>query len=200
MVERNVGLVSGIVKDLLYCSKDREPDFQPDVSPHDIASDVYELYKKRIENEEIDIRLDLSTDRHSGTFDPEGLHNMLCNLVANAIDACRFDPVAHKPAHYVIIRCTENGDGSTTFEVEDNGAGIPEELNNKVFQDFFSSKGTEGTGIGLLVVQKVAEEHGGKVTFTSAPGEGTTFTVSIPRADLENSRDTTTAAADPVVV
>jgi signal transduction histidine kinase len=124
---------------------------------------------------------------------------MLCNLVANAIDACRFDPFAHKPAHYVIIRCSENGDGSTTLEVEDNGAGIPEELNNKVFQDFFSSKGTEGTGIGLLVVQKVAEEHGGKVTFTSTPGEGTTFTVSIPRADLEKSLNGAQASSDRVV-
>ena len=72
------------------------------------------------------------------------------------------------------------------LEVEDNGPGIPEDLNNKVFQDFFSSKGTEGTGIGLLVVQKVAEEHGGRVTFESIPGEKTTFTVVIPHADLED--------------
>ncbi len=184
MVERNVGLVSGIVKDLLYCSKDREPTFKPDVCPQDIARDVCNLYSKRMEDDDIEIRLELSPDRRCGSFDPEGLHNMLCNLVANAIDACRFDPFAHKPAHHVTIRCLENGDGSTVLEVEDNGAGIPEDLNNKVFQDFFSSKGTEGTGIGLLVVQKVAEEHGGKVTFESSPGVGTTFTVSIPRADF----------------
>jgi signal transduction histidine kinase len=49
-----------------------------------------------------------------------------------------------------------------------------------VFHEFFSSKGTEGTGIGLLVVQKVAEEHGGTVSFASRPGEGTVFTVTIP--------------------
>jgi signal transduction histidine kinase len=68
------------------------------------------------------------------------------------------------------------------FEVEDNGPGIPSEVQEKVFEEFFSTKGTEGTGIGLLVVQKVAEEHGGTVTFTSETGKGTTFRVSIPRS------------------
>ena len=120
-----------------------------------------------------------------GTFDRDGIHNLLCNLVANAIDACRFDPASDKGGHRIVLRCSTNGGNATVFEVEDNGAGIPEDLNTKVFQDFFSSKGTEGTGIGLLVVQKVAEEHGGKVSFESTPGEGTRFTVLIPSADLE---------------
>jgi signal transduction histidine kinase len=73
--------------------------------------------------------------------------------------------------------------------VEDDGAGIPDGLNNRVFEDFFSSKGTEGTGIGLLVVQKVAEEHGGKVTLNSSPGRGATFTVNIPSAPTGKSHE-----------
>jgi signal transduction histidine kinase len=105
--------------------------------------------------------------------------------VANAIDACRFDPCPDKKGHTVVIRCSANGDGATVFEVDDDGAGIPEDLSHRVFQEFFSSKGTEGTGIGLLVVQKVAEEHGGKVSFESRPGRGTTFTVIIPNGAPE---------------
>ena len=180
MVERNVGRVSRIVKDLLYCSKERTPDFQPGVCPQDIVLQVRDLYAARTAGNQIVLRTELSPERHTGTFDPEGLHNLLCNLVANAIDACRFDPSEDKERHTITVRCRQNGDSSTVLEVEDDGAGIPEELNGKVFEDFFSSKGTEGTGIGLLVVQKVAEEHGGRVTFTSAPGRGTTFTVSLP--------------------
>ncbi|HSO21386.1 MAG TPA: HAMP domain-containing sensor histidine kinase, partial [Chondromyces sp.] len=88
----------------------------------------------------------------------------------------------------VVIRCSANGDGATVFEVEDDGAGIPEDLSHRVFQEFFSSKGTEGTGIGLLVVQKVAEEHGGKVSFESRPGRGTVFTVVIPNGPPEVTR------------
>jgi signal transduction histidine kinase len=187
MVERNVGLVTGIVKDLLYCSKDREPVFQSDVCPQDIVTEVRDLYAARMAGENIEIRTEFQGPPCRGTFDRDGLHNLLCNLVANAIDACRFDPSPEKTSHTVTLRCKHNGEGSTTLEVEDNGPGIPEDLNNKVFQDFFSSKGTEGTGIGLLVVQKVAEEHGGRVTFESVPGERTTFTVVIPHADLEDS-------------
>lgn len=179
MVERNVGLVTGIVKDLLFCAKDREPSFQDEVCPHDIVREVRDLYAARMSDEKIEIRLELS-EPHRGTFDPDGIHNLLCNLVANAIDACRFDPCPDKSEHTIVMRCFANGEGSTVFEVEDDGAGIPEDLSHRVFQEFFSSKGTEGTGIGLLVVQKVAEEHGGKVTFDSKPGHGTVFTVAIP--------------------
>ena len=189
MVERNVGLVTGIVKDLLYCSKDREPNFQPDVCPQDVVTEVRDLYADRMAGENIEIRTEFGNPPLTGTFDRDGLHSLLCNLVANAIDACRFDPSPDKKSHTVILRSKRNGEGSTVLEVEDNGPGIPEDLNNKVFQDFFSSKGTEGTGIGLLVVQKVAEEHGGKVTFESVPGESTAFKVVIPNADLENPQE-----------
>jgi PAS domain S-box-containing protein len=182
MVERNVQLVSRIVKDLLFCAKDRTPDFQEDVCPHDIVLAVRDLFSDRMADESIDLEIELGQPARKGVFDPDGLHNMLCNLVANAIDACRFDPDEDKLRHTVTLRCHQNGEGATTFQVADDGAGIPEDLNNKVFETFFSSKGTEGTGIGLLVVQKVAEEHGGKVTFTSRPGKGTTFTVTIPTA------------------
>jgi PAS domain S-box-containing protein len=193
MVERNVGLVTGIVKDLLYCSKDREPSFEADVCPHDIVREVRDLYAARMADDNVEIRTELSDPPHRGTFDPDGIHNMLCNLVANAIDACRFDPCPDKPNHSVVMRCRANGEGATVFEVEDDGAGIPEDLSHRVFQEFFSSKGTEGTGIGLLVVQKVAEEHGGKVTFESRPGHGTVFTVTIPSGHFETARPPATA-------
>jgi len=183
--------VSAIVKDLLYCAKEREPDFEADICPQEIVLEVRNLYADRMAEDNIVIRADVPEPFDRGTFDPEGLHSLLCNLVANAVDACRFDPADDKPGHVVTLRCHQNGDGATVFEVEDNGAGIPDDLNNKVFQDFFSSKGTEGTGIGLLVVQKVAEEHGGTITFESKPGQGTIFTVRIPHRDRD-------LAADPV--
>jgi PAS domain S-box-containing protein len=185
MVERNVERVSQIVKDLLYCSKDRTPEFVDGICPHDIVLEVHELFADRLAEQDIDLRAELSEARRCGSFDPEGLHNLLCNLVSNAVDACRFDPSEDKRLHTIVLRCQQNGDGSTVLEVEDDGAGIPEDMNNKVFEDFFSSKGSEGTGIGLLVVQKVAEEHGGKVAFSSKPGRGTKFTITIPPRELK---------------
>jgi len=180
MVERNVERVTAIVRDLLFCAKERAPNFEHGVCPQEILLEVRDLYADRMADEEIEIVADLTLPHHRGTFDPESIHNLLCNLVANAIDACRFDSSDQKTGHQVVLRCRRNEDGHTVFQVEDDGEGIPDELTLKVFNEFFSSKGTEGTGIGLLVVQKVAEEHGGSVSFDSHPGEGTTFTVTIP--------------------
>jgi len=182
MVERNVKRVSNLVKDLLYCSKERTPDFHNEVCPHDIVRDVHELYSKRVEDEAIALVMELSDPPHRCTFDPEAIHSLLCNLVGNAIDGCRFDPDESKTTHEIALRCYRDERGSTILEVEDDGVGIPEDMSDKVFEDFFSTKGTEGTGVGLLVVQKVAHEHGGSVTFRSKPGEGTAFKVIIPPA------------------
>jgi signal transduction histidine kinase len=185
MVERNVQRVSRIVQDLLYCSKGRTPKFEEGVCPNDIVLEVRDLYASRIAEEGITLETELCDPPRRGTFDPEGLHNMLSNLVANAIDACRFDPADDKPGHAITLRCRSDGEAGIVLEVEDNGSGIPDEMNNRVFEDFFSTKGSEGTGIGLLVVQKVAEEHGGTVTFASRPGQGTTFTVALPTSAVQ---------------
>jgi PAS domain S-box-containing protein len=180
MVERNVDLVSRIVKDLLYCAKERIPDFQPDVCPQEVVLEVQRLFVDRLVNEDIELKADLEEPFHTGSFDADGLHNLLCNLVSNAVDACRFDPADDKGGHTITMSCRATGDGTTVLQVSDDGPGISEDVNARVFEDFFSTKGTEGTGIGLLVAQKVAEDHGGKVTFSSKPGRGTTFTVTIP--------------------
>ena len=180
MVERNVKRVSNLVLELLYCAKERKPHYKDDVCPREIVQDVFELYSKRITDKAINFRTEMSESLSCGRFDPEGLHSLLCNLVGNAIDGCRFDPDERKTSHTVILRCRQDEAGATVFEVEDDGAGIPEEYRDKVFEDFFSTKGTEGTGVGLLVVRKVAQEHGGSVHFTSTPGQGTMFRVTIP--------------------
>jgi PAS domain S-box-containing protein len=180
MVERNVQRVTAIVKDLLFCAKERAPNFDDNVCPQEIALEVRDLYADKMAGEDIEILAEVPPPHHRGSFDPEAIYNLLCNLVANAIDACRFDSSEEKTGHRIVLRCWKNGDDYTVFEVEDDGEGIPEDLTRKVFNEFFSSKGTEGTGIGLLVVQKVAEEHGGTVSFESKPGEGTVFSVTIP--------------------
>jgi len=189
MVERNVQRVSRIVKDLLYCSKGRAPEFREGVCPNTIMLEVRDLFADRMAEEGIILRTELCDPPTYGTLDPGGIYNMLTNLVANAVDACRFDPSESKQHHTITLRCSVGEKNTTVLEVEDDGAGIPDEMNSRVFEDFFSTKGSEGTGIGLLVVQKVAEEHGGSVTYTSKPGQGTTFTITLPTASAESAPD-----------
>ena len=66
------------------------------------------------------------------------------------------------------------------FEVSDNGAGMNEEVLQKLFSSFFSTKGHRGTGLGLMVTRKLIEEHKGEISVTSQEGEGTLFTVRLP--------------------
>ena len=63
------------------------------------------------------------------------------------------------------------------FEVEDNGIGMDEEKIDKIFEEFYSGKGSDGTGLGLFVADKIVREHGGKIEVLSAPGKGSTFRV-----------------------
>jgi PAS domain S-box-containing protein len=179
MVERNVGKVTHIVKDMLYCSKTRTPSFKT-ISPAAIAEEVHTLFHKRSADAGIDFVLDLADVPESGSFDPDSLHSLMTNLVTNAIDACLFDMTEGKDGHRITLRCSRDDGGNMLVEVADTGPGIPLEAQDKIFEDFFSTKGSEGTGLGLLVAQKVAEEHGGSISFETEEGRGTTFRARLP--------------------
>ena len=68
------------------------------------------------------------------------------------------------------------------FEIEDNGIGMEREIREKAFSLFFSSKGVEGTGLGLFISNKIALAHGGKIDLESELNKGTRFVVIIPRS------------------
>ena len=76
---------------------------------------------------------------------------------------------------------TEVPNGETfLIKVSDNGCGIPDEGKGKLFQEFYSTKGSKGTGLGLPVTHKIITEHKGKIAVDSEVGRGTTFIISLP--------------------
>ncbi len=189
MVQRNTAKVSRIAKDLLYCSKQRVPKLEDGVALDEIARDVYELYRARAATDGIELVLNIADELPVGRFDRDGMHSLMVNLTGNALDACRFDPdIQHKEPRITISLCTDDTE-STVVEVSDNGVGIAKEISGRVFRGFFSVKGTEGTGIGLLVVQRVVEAHKGTIDFKSSLGKGTTFTAVFPRQQVKAEDD-----------
>jgi signal transduction histidine kinase len=70
------------------------------------------------------------------------------------------------------------------FHIEDNGMGMDQETQDKMFTLFFSSKGSKGTGLGLFISNHVVTEHGGRIDVQSELGKGTTFTVFVPRMQV----------------
>ena len=66
------------------------------------------------------------------------------------------------------------------LEVADTGQGIPPEIQKRIFDPFFSTKGEGGTGLGLAIAARIVDKHGGNLEFDSAPGKGTVFRIVLP--------------------
>jgi signal transduction histidine kinase len=177
MVERNVGRLSRMIMDMLYCAKERPPH-RVAVDLTSVVTEVLGLYTARAAEFNIKLEQDISQDLHTIQIDPKDMHSLISNLLSNAIDACCSDQSEEK-AYRVVVRAFKEGENAV-IEVEDNGVGMDSETRSKLFTMFFSTKGSSGTGLGLLVSHKVATEHGGTISVKSAPGEGSTFTARIP--------------------
>ena len=187
MVQRNIGRVSYLVMDLLTYSKEREPDYQ-NCFPNDIAEDVCELMETKATQNQIALIRDFDPAIGELCMDPDAIHRCLLNFVSNAIDACLFDLGLEKKWQ-VLVKTEFADDSAVTFKVSDNGVGMTDEVKEKLFAAFFSTKGGKGTGLGLLVTQKLVHEHGGKIDVTSEPGKGSTFTMILPfRKNVDNNR------------
>ena len=178
MVKRNIDRTANLVMDLLSYSKEREPEFKT-CSPNEIAAEVCELLRERAAQDQTELILETDPAITAVRMDPHTIHTTLLNLVSNAIDACLFDESTEKRWR-VTVRTALEPRHMVRFEVSDNGTGMSEEVKNKIFASFFSTKGHRGTGLGLLVTLKLIEEHGGKIEVHSRQGEGTDFIMRLP--------------------
>lgn len=82
----------------------------------------------------------------------------------------------------MVLRTRRDARGWALVEVEDSGHGIPEADRDKVLRAFFTTKGTAGTGLGLMMCRRAVELHGGELSYESTPGRGTCFRIALPVA------------------
>ena len=109
--------------------------------------------------------------------DPEFLRSVFNNLFINALHSME------SGGGHLNIKISPSDDGHfVEFEIADTGNGIPEENLSKIFEPYFSTKET-GTGLGLAIVHKIVDIHNGTISVQSAEGEGTKFTVRLPKAE-----------------
>ncbi len=183
MIERNVERISDLVLDLLAYSKERKPEPE-NCFPNEIVEEVCALMDGRAR--EHSIRLVRKPDPHIGEafMDPRAIHRSLLNLVSNAIDACIFDSTAKK-RWAVTVETAMEKDHMIRFEVADNGIGMDHETQKNLFSSPFSTKGERGTGLGLLVTEKIVKENGGVITVESKLGKGTSFTILLPYREAQ---------------
>ncbi len=177
-IQRNIQRTSDLVLDLLSYSKEREPEYE-NCFPNEIAADVCDLLKETADEHGIAIVKNFAPAVGEVALDPRIAYRSLLNFVSNAMDACIFDDNVAKQ-HQVTVRTAIEDDRVVLFEVTDNGTGMEDEVKNRLFSTFFSTKGAKGTGLGLLVTSKLIEEHNGSIDVASTLGEGTTFTFRLP--------------------
>jgi PAS domain S-box-containing protein len=178
MIKRNIGRTSNLVMDLLSYSKERQPEFEACL-PNELAADVCTLLQDK--SRENNVKLVKHFDDAIGevSMDPNSLHEVLLNLMSNAVDGCLFDEDTSKNFQ-VDLKTALEKDNVIRFEIRDNGVGMDEAVVKKLFTSFFSTKGHRGTGLGLMVTRKLIEEHSGTIDVKSKPGKGTTVIVRLP--------------------
>jgi signal transduction histidine kinase len=167
--------IASLVKDMLTYSKRRDPEWC-DGNVNSLLRDVYESQRRRAEEAETQLLLQEDADLPDSRFDPSALYDAVLNIVTNAIEVCE-----KKPGAQVMLSSIFSPDAETIcVRISDNGPGIPEDLQERVFEPFFSTKGSHGTGLGLAIARKTVEEHGGRLLLESRPGAGATFKVLLP--------------------
>ncbi|MFH1740524.1 MAG: ATP-binding protein [bacterium] len=177
MVQRNVRRISDMVLDILYCSRERKPNYET-ASPGKIANEVCDLLERKAEEHDVALRRSFPNDLDDFSVDPERIHAVLVNLITNGIDACFNDP---NEIEHVVELSIEQQPDKTLFHVSDNGVGMDEDTRENLFSVFQSTKGSGGTGLGLFMSRKIAQEHGGDIQVVSMRGQGSIFTLRIPR-------------------
>jgi signal transduction histidine kinase len=178
MVKSNVEKIANMALDLLNYSKEREPDYEL-CDPNRPAQEVCELMASRCRECSVILKWDLEPGLSPCWLDREGIHRCLLNLVTNAVDACK-DREDAAAGGEVVVRSRSVDGWAVEYQVEDNGCGMDAETRSKIFQRFFSTKGSKGTGLGLMITRKIVNEHGGTIDVDSETGRGTKFCIRLP--------------------
>ncbi len=177
VVRENVNRINKIVRDLVDFSRPKRADLAPTYL-NDLAEQAVGLMRHDSRCRDIRFEADLAADLPTVTATADRLHQVLVNLILNAVDA-----TAGQPDRQVRIRTWADAD-MVHLSVEDNGKGIPIEVLPRIFEPFFTTKDVgKGTGLGLSVSHHILTGLGGRIDVESEPGR-TCFSLRIPRETI----------------
>jgi signal transduction histidine kinase len=178
MVKGNVDKIANLSLSLLNYGKSTEIHCRR-CDPNVPAKEVIDLMTPLAREYGIVLQTDLAESLPEMNLDPEAIHHCLVNLVKNSIEACAEDESCGKTRE-VTLRTVRAEAGGVKYVVIDNCVGMDEEIRRKLFQSFFSTKGTRGTGIGLMLTKKIIDAHKGRIEVKSNKAKGSEFVVTLP--------------------
>ncbi|HEY3065724.1 MAG TPA: ATP-binding protein [Methylomirabilota bacterium] len=176
VIEEQAARAGRIVRNLLLFARSQGPERVP-TSLNDVIAKAVELKRYQLTVDTIDIDCILDPSLPITALDPAQMQQVFLNLLNNAHDALR----AGGHGCLTIRTSWDRVADRVVAEVADDGPGIPADLLPRIFDPFFTTKDVgDGTGLGLSICHGIVAEHGGSITVESRPGEGTTFTISLP--------------------
>ena len=187
---------NSIVKNMLLHSREGSREHRPaDINSLLDESLNLAYHGARAEKGEFNIALQRDFDADAGTIElfPQEITRAFLNLIANGVYAATMRKTKYKePGFEPTLRATTKKLGSAVeIRIRDNGTGIPDEVQQKMFNPFFTTKPAgEGTGLGLSMTHDIiVKQHGGRIDVETEPGQFTEFTIVLPRKSNVSSRD-----------
>jgi len=176
-VKTIVNRIRKLVHDILFFTKERELKCDR-VDVLSFADDVASTVEPKVKAKGIEFVYNFDTSLGEFEIDSGAMRLALINILENALDACVEDEV--KKSHQIVFN-VQKDEQQIFFEVKDNGIGMDRETRESLFTLFFSSKGNKGTGLGLFIADKIIDQHGGRISVKSKPGQGSSFKITLPR-------------------
>ncbi len=169
--------IKKMVLEILYYAKSRELNYQQ-VDAEKMAWNIVKTVEPLAKKNHIPLNIDIAPSLGNIEVDPNWVEVAIINILENAIDACISDN--DKSEHQVTFKAYLNRLDRLSVIIEDNGMGMDQETREKMFTLFFSSKGSQGTGLGLFIAHHVIRQHGGAVKVESKLKEGSKFQICLP--------------------
>ena len=159
-----------IVTQFLQAIRPTPPQIKP--SPlNEVVLKTLELLQPEIDNRGLHLKTRLARQLPISPIDPIQIQQVLVNLIKNAMQAMT------KGGTLTLL--TGEGADGVWVSIADTGGGIPQERINRIFEPFFTTK-EKGSGLGLMIVQRIVRAHGGRIELDSQVGRGTTFRIWLP--------------------
>jgi PAS domain S-box-containing protein len=165
-----IGRLDYIITQFLHAIRPMAPQLSLN-SLNDVVVKTLELLRPELSNRGLSVRTRLARALPATPFDANQIQQVLVNLVKNAIQAMTREGT-------LTLQTGEGTDG-VWVSVTDTGGGIPQEQLNRIFEPFYTTK-KKGSGLGLMIVQRIVRAHGGRIELESQVGRGTTFRIWLP--------------------
>jgi PAS domain S-box-containing protein len=168
-----VARLDAIIAQFLRALRPSKPNFAL-LRPTDVLQETLRLLKTEFENRRIEVALDVPENLPRIPLDPQLIKQVFFNVVKNALEAM--------PDGGSLRIGIAAGDADLAISFQDTGRGIPAAEMGRIFEPYHTTK-ARGTGLGLMIVQRIVQDHGGQIEVTSKPGAGTCFRILLPLAE-----------------